>query len=183
MYSYLTGEVVIINSTYIVIDNNNIGYQIYTANPYSFELNQEYTVYLYQHVRENELTLYGFKTKTEKELFLNLIKVKRLGPKMILPMLATGCLTEIKTAIKIGDINYLKKFPKIGDKLAYQIILDLKGKLDFNDKEKPKPEQELSEILKSLGYKRQCIEQVIKNIDFKVPIEEQVKIALKLLLK
>ena len=35
----------------------------------------------------------------------------------------------IKDAIERENILYLKKFPKIGDKLAKQMILDLKGKL------------------------------------------------------
>ena len=34
--------------------------------------------------------------------------------------------TNLKKQL-LNDINYLKKFPKIGDKVARQIILDLKG--------------------------------------------------------
>lgn len=45
---------------------------------------------------------------------------------MALPILATGSISGIVDAIDRENILYLKKFPKIGDKVAKQIILDLK---------------------------------------------------------
>jgi Holliday junction DNA helicase RuvA len=128
MYSYINGIVIELSSTYIIFDNNGIGYRINTANPYSFKQGEEYKVYIYQHIREDENSLYGFKNIEEKDLFLKLIEVKGLGPKMALPMLATGSVNGIMDAINRENILYLKKFPKIGDKVAKQIILDLKGK-------------------------------------------------------
>ena len=41
-------------------------------------------------------------------------------------------MNNIYVAIEEGNINYLKKFPKIGEKVAKQIILDLKGKLNMS---------------------------------------------------
>ena len=84
MYNYIFGKVVENGNNYIVLDNHGIGYQIYVANPYAFEVDKEYTVYLYNQIREDENSLYGFKTKEEKDLFLKLINVKGLGPKMAL---------------------------------------------------------------------------------------------------
>ena len=34
MYSYIKGIVTIIESSYIVLENNGIGYMIYVSNPY-----------------------------------------------------------------------------------------------------------------------------------------------------
>ena len=76
MYEYIKGKIVNQESNYIVVDNNGIGYLIYVPNPYSFELDKEYIVYVYQQVREDEQSLYGFKNKEEKDLFLKLIDVK-----------------------------------------------------------------------------------------------------------
>ena len=126
MYSYIIGKVEEIESNYITIDNNEIGYLIYTSNPYSFNLNQEYKIYLYENVREDEISLYGFKTLEEKDLFLKLISVKGIGPKMALPILATGSINGIVDAIERENILYLKKFPKIGEKVARQIIIRIK---------------------------------------------------------
>lgn len=183
MYEYIKGEITKQESNYIVLDNNGIGYLIYVPNPYSFELNKEYQVYIYQNVREDEITLYGFKTFEEKEMFLKLINVKGLGCKMALPMLATGSISGIMDAIERENILYLKKFPKIGDKVAKQIILDLKGKLNTTVSTKNETQDELIEVLKGLGYKQVDINKILPNIKSDLDIETQVKEALKLMLK
>ncbi len=183
MFEYLIGKIDSIESNYIVLENNKIGYKIYTASPYSFNIDEEYKVYIYQHIREDENTLFGFKTIDDKNLFLKLIDVKGLGPKMALPMLATGSSKGIIDAIERENILYLKKFPKIGDKVARQIILDLKGKLVSNEVNVKIDNDELTQALLSLGYKNSDIKRVISNVDSTLTIENQIKEALKLLLK
>lgn len=183
MYGYIKGKVTDISSDCIILDNSGVGYLIHTASPYSFDLNAEYTIYLYQYVREDEISLYGFKSMEEKELFLKLIGVKGLGCKMALPMLATGSTAGIIDAIERENILYLKKFPKIGDKVARQIILDLKGKLATSQSSSEPVNDELIEALKSLGYKVSDINKVVKNIDSSLELEDQIKEALKMLLK
>lgn len=183
MYAYIKGVIKEIESNYIVLDNNGIGYLIYTPNPYSFNVDEEYTVYIYQNVKEDELTLYGFKLKEEKDLFLKLIEVKGLGCKMALPIIATGSINGIIDAIERENILYLKKFPKIGDKVAKQIILDLKGKLNTNGVIANNNNDELIEVLKGLGYKTQDILKVVRQVNTNLSLEDQIKESLKLFLK
>lgn len=187
MYDYIVGKITYIKNNAIVVDNSGIGYLVYVSNPYSFELNNDYKVYIYQHITEDENSLYGFKTVEEKELFLKLISVKGLGCKMALPILAVGQIDGIMDAIERENILYLKKFPKIGDKLARQMILDLKGKLEFIgvgiSDDQVNIENELKEVLLGLGYKEKEIVPVLAKVDTSLPIEGQVKDALKLLLK
>lgn len=186
MYGYIRGEVVEIDSNYIILDNNNIGYLIYVPNPYSYCLNKQYTVFIYTCVREEEYTLYGFKDREQKELFLKLINVKGLGPKMALPIIATGTIDAIAEAIENENTNYLKKFPKIGDKVAKQMILDLKGKLNTINTgifAKEDFTNELTEVLLGLGYKQGDIKKVISKVDSTKSLEDQVKESLKLMLK
>lgn len=183
MYGYIRGIVKEIESNYIILDNNGIGYLIYTPNPYSFNIDEEYTVYIYQNVKEDELTLYGFKLKEEKDLFLKLIEVKGLGCKMALPIIATGSINGIIDAIERENILYLKKFPKIGDKVAKQIILDLKGKLNTNIVVANSNNDELIEVLKGLGYKTQDILKVVRQVNTNLSLEDQIKESLKLFLK
>jgi len=182
MYGYIKGKVTEIESNYIILENNNIGYLVFTASPYSFNINEEYKIYIYQNVKEDEISLYGFKSKEEKELFLKLIDVKGLGPKMALPIIATNNINDVIEAIEKSDVNYLKKFPKIGDKVARQIILDLKGKLITSENEKVDNNEELVEALEALGYKKQDVKKILPNIK-EDKIENQIKEALKLLLK
>ena len=186
MYSYIIGKVTEVMSNAIVLENNGIGYLINTPNPFAFEEGNDYKVYLYQQIKEDEHNLFGFKTKEEKDLFLKLISVKGLGPKMALPIIATGSISGISDAINRENILYLKKFPKIGEKLAKQMILDLKGKLDdltTGDEKVTDTSEELREALLGLGYKDKEIKSIILKVDNSLSIEDQIKEALKLLLK
>lgn len=186
MYGYISGEIKDIEPNYVILDNNDIGYLIYVPNPYGFVIGKNYTIYTYTKVSEDEYSLYGFKTKEEKELFLKLISVKGLGPKMALPMLATGSITMIEEAIETENINYLKKFPKIGDKVARQVILDLKGKLNVINTglfKRDDHSNELSEALLGLGYKQADVKKIVNKVNPELKLEEQIKEALKLLLK
>lgn len=184
MFDYIKGIITDIKSNAIVVENNGIGYLVYVSNPYSFELNKESKVYIYQQITEDSNNLYGFKSLDEKDLFLKLISVKGLGCKMALPILAVGSIEGIKDAIERENILYIKKFPKIGDKLAKQIILDLKGKLGVvATGNVVNVENELYDVLIGLGYKDKEIKPILIKVDNTLSIEEQVKEALKLLLK
>lgn len=187
MLDYIKGTVTYLKNNSIVVEAGGVGYLINVSNPYSYEVGKEYKVYVYQQIKEDEHLLFGFKTIQEKELFLKLISVKGLGPKMTLPMFATGSIDGIMDAIERENILYLKKFPKIGEKLAKQIVLDLKGKLEFIgvgiSDDQVQTENELKEVLVGLGYKEKELKPVLAKVNTSLPIEEQVKDALKLLLR
>lgn len=182
MYNYIVGFIASLTTNSIVVDNHGIGYNIFVANPYSFKEGEEYKVYVYNHQSEYEQALYGFKTEEEKNLFLRLIDVKGLGPKVAMGLFATGSVSGIIDAIDRENVVYLTKFPKVGDKLARQIILDLKGKLTGTTVT-VEDNQELVGVLESLGYKKPDIKKVLPHINYSEPIEAQIKEALKLMLK
>ena len=184
MYKYIKGKVMELGPNYVVLECNNIGYLIYVANPFSYEEGKEYKIYLYNHVKEDENSLYGFKTEEELNLFLKLINVKGLGPKMANTFFAMGSVNGIVDAINRENILYLTKFPKIGEKIAKQMILDLKGKVTCEEIiEADNTTEDLVAVLESLGYKTAEIKKILKDIDTSLPIESQVKEALKLLLR
>ena len=145
-------------------------------------MNVDVKVYVYNHIREEENLLFGFKTEDERDLFLKLIDVKGLGPRMAITMLASCSINGIVDAIDRENILYLKKIPKIGEKLARQIILDLKGKLVMSEQNN-EVSDELTLALEALGYKSADIKNVVGKVDNSLPIENQIKEALKLLLK
>ena len=62
MYNYIIGKIDSFTANTIVIDNHGIGYNIYVANPYSFNIGEEYKIYTYTHQNEYENSMYGFKT-------------------------------------------------------------------------------------------------------------------------
>ena len=82
MYEYIIGTVEYVSPQYIVVENNGIGYQIFTPNPYLFTMDGEIQkIYTYLHVREDAQILYGFKNLETKEFFIKLINVSGIGPK------------------------------------------------------------------------------------------------------
>jgi holliday junction DNA helicase RuvA len=131
LYEFIKGAVEFVGPEYIVIENNGIGYQISTPNPfiYSSKMNTNVTVYTYHYVREDLMALYGFETREEKKLFTKLLNVSGIGPKGALAILASGEVQQVVSAIKNEDESFLIKFPGVGKKTARQMILDLKGKL------------------------------------------------------
>ncbi|WP_335869226.1 Holliday junction branch migration protein RuvA [Bacillus sp. 2205SS5-2] len=131
MYEYIKGTVHFVGPEYVVIENGEIGYKMYTPNPFSFSphQNQSVQVYTYQHVREDVLALYGFLSREEKLLFMKLLNVSGIGPKGALAILASGEVSSVITAIENENESFLVKFPGVGKKTARQMILDLKGKL------------------------------------------------------
>ncbi len=184
MLHYVNGKIDSLGSNFIVVDNGGIGYKVFVPNPFSYEVEKEYKVYLYNHIREDEFSLYGFKSGDELDLFLRLISVKGLGPKVAMPILATGSIAGIVDAINRENTLYLTKFPKVGDKLAKQIILDLKGKINIEtDGMIEDDTSDLIEVLTSLGYKNADIKKVVLSVDKTKTIEEQVKEALKMMMK
>lgn len=183
MYNYLIGKIKYIKENYIVLDNQGIGYKIFVANPFKYKLENEYKVYIYNHITDNDNLLYGFFDDEELALFNKLISVKGVGPKTALPFLATGSPGGIADAINRENILYLTKFPKIGEKTAKQIILDLKGKISFEGEMEINQTEELVDALVSLGYKQTEIKKVLTNIDSNIKLEDQIKEALKLLMR
>ena len=101
---------------------------------------------------------------------------------MAITILASCSVNGLVDAIDRENILYLKKIPKVGEKLARQIILDLKGKLTTTEEEQTTSD-ELTLALESLGYKTNDIKNVIGKVDNELSIENQIKEALKLLLK
>ncbi len=185
MFNYLHGKITDRTPLDITIDIHGVGYQVITANPYDFKLDETLKVYVYNHVREDINILYGFKTTEEKTLFLKLISVKGIGPKSALAILATGNVFDVVKAIENSDAKFLNRFPGIGPKASQQIILDLKGKIEFDVLEPSKNESldEAKEALKSLGYKPKEIDKVLKKVDENESTESIIKQALSLMLK
>ncbi len=166
MITFIRGTVYSFGADYVIIDNNGIGYFIYFNHQEMLTLNQNITIFTYQHFREDATVLYGFIDKKELDLFTQMIKDKGLGPKTAITMLGRCRYEDLIMAIENGDISFLRALPGIGAKMAQQIILDLKGKLveaTNNDKSNPYLE-EVSDGLKALGYKASEINSVINEL-------------------
>jgi len=197
LIEFIRGYVDYVCPEYIVVENNGIGYQMFTPNPFSFQINkqQQIVVYTYQYVREDVLALYGFHTRQERALFVKLLQVSGIGPKGALAILAAGQMEQLVEAIEAEDDKFLCKFPGVGKKTARQMILDLKGKLQAvvpdafpNLFTEPVEETnalfEAIEALKALGYGEKEIQKVMRILkQEQLSTEGYIKLALQKLLK
>ncbi|MBB6177396.1 Holliday junction DNA helicase RuvA [Anoxybacillus tengchongensis] len=197
MIEFIRGYVDYVCPEYIVVENNGIGYQIFTPNPFSFHISkqEQIIVYTYHYVREDVLALYGFHTRQERTLFAKLLQVSGIGPKGALAILAAGQLEQLVEAIEAEDDKFLCKFPGVGKKTARQMILDLKGKLQaivpdafpnlFTEPfEAIDSLSEALEALKALGYSDKEIQKVVPILkQERLSTEGYIKLALQKLLK
>jgi Holliday junction DNA helicase RuvA len=203
LYEFIKGSVAFVGPEYIVIENNGIGYQISTPNPFIFssKLETMVIIYTYHYVREDLMALYGFETREEKKLFTKLLNVSGIGPKGALAILASGEVQQVVMAIENEDESFLVKFPGVGKKTARQMILDLKGKLQdivpdffpdlFNADKHPGSThagslalEDAILALKALGYSEKEIKKITPDLrKEQLSTDQYIKKALMGLLK
>jgi len=71
--------------------------------------------------------LLGFVSEDDRRFFEALTRVKGLGPKRVLRLMAAPT-AQIALAIEREDVKFLKTLPEVGPKLAETIARELKGK-------------------------------------------------------
>ncbi len=198
MYSYIIGKVINKFKNILILENNNIGYEIYMTEISLSELNigEETKIYTYYNVSQDNISLFGFKNLEEKKMFENLISVSKIGAKTAIGILSSISIAEFAIAIITNDINRLSKLPGIGKKTAQRIVLEITDKVKTEEiifteeKEKKSNEQYITvsekekdvvEALKVLGYNIKEIEKIIKSLDINSSTEDMIKQALKIL--
>lgn len=198
MYSYIIGKVVNKFKNILILENNNIGYEIYMTEIALSELNidEEAKIYTYYNVSQDNISLFGFKNLEEKKMFENLISVSKIGAKTAIGILSSISTAEFAIAIITNDISRLSKLPGIGKKTAQRIVLEITDKVKTEeiifteDKEQKSNEQyvtvsekekDVVEALKVLGYNIKEIENIIKSLDINSSTEDMIKQALKIL--
>lgn len=132
MYSYIKGKLVDREEDYIVVDNNDIGYQILCPIGISSSLGhlgEVVTVYLYQSVREDDISLYGFSSKEQKDIFLLLITVSGVGPKVAQSICSQIAPDVLACAVINKDTTLLTGVKGLGKKTSERIILEISDKL------------------------------------------------------
>ncbi len=195
MYAYIYGEIIEKEPDNIVVECNQIGYNIHIAPGMLSrfpQVGQMARIYTYTSVREDAFWLYGFMSKDELTLFKLLITVSGIGPKGAMGILSVMDADTLRMAILSQDAKMIAKAPGVGAKSASRIVLELKDKI--------KPEdimgvqnmdedttavsilrQEASEALVSLGYSVTDAYRVIQKIEIteESTIENVIKMALR----
>ncbi|GAA0108445.1 MULTISPECIES: Holliday junction branch migration protein RuvA [Clostridium] len=200
MYEYIRGKYKGINRDYIIIENNGIGYKIFTSGATMSsmpKIDEEVKLYLEQIVREDFLGLYGFDSREELEMFKLLLSINGVGAKAALSLLSISRINNLRYAIMMGDEKHLCKAPGIGKKTAGRIILELKDKIKKEDISEviegsgefedlmPNNASNIAEALGALlalGYSEKEAETALKKVDKTDTLENIIKNCLKVLM-
>ena len=136
MITYLKGTLEEIGNDYIIVDVNNIGYQVKVSLRVIEGLpglGSQIKIHTYTYVREDVLALYGFLTKDDLQMFLVLLGVNGVGPKGALGILSVFSAQELRLAIISQDSKTIAKAPGIGAKTAQRMLIDLKDKVSVEE--------------------------------------------------
>lgn len=202
MIAYLKGKLADIAEENVVLEVNNIGYNVKITGRTLGMLppaGEEIKIYTYTYVREDAIHLYGFLTRDDLSMFKLLITVNGIGPKGALAVLSVMDADELRFAIISGDAKAISKAPGIGGKTAERAILDLKDKVSIEDsfvnKESERYQEgmgdageaggavikEAAEALTALGYSASEALRAVKQVENAgdMNVEEVLKLALK----
>ncbi|WP_286907827.1 Holliday junction branch migration protein RuvA [Clostridium sp. UBA1652] len=200
MYEYIRGLHKGINKDYIVVENNGIGYKIFTSGSTLAKLpklDEEITIYIQQIVREDFIGLYGFLSKEELDMFNILLTINGVGAKAALSLLSISTVDNLKYAIMIGDEKHVVRAPGIGKKTAQRVILELKDKfkadelldnkdasidIDMNNIYANNINEALSALM-ALGYTEKEAQKALSNADVDKSVEDIIKECLKMLMR
>jgi holliday junction DNA helicase RuvA len=161
----------------LVVDVNGVGYLV-NATPSVQRLGGgEVTIEIHTVVREDALQLYGFAAAEERELFELLLGVSGVGPKVALAIVSGSTPTELRRAIARDDTARFEAIPGIGRKTAQRVVLELKEKLGHV--QTAGGAVLARDALVELGWSMNDAERALAGIDESLPIEEQVRHALK----
>lgn len=176
MYAFFYGKVDSIYKDRIIIDVNNIGYEINMpeSDILSLNIGDNIKIYTYLNVREDDMRLFGFKTNESLEFFKKLITVSGVGPRVALGIISNVDVESLGVAIATENVAALKSVPGIGPKMAQKIIFELKDKVLKDKTEKisatlkqnnSKNVEEAITALEVLGYNQRQIKEVISRLD------------------
>ncbi len=172
MIGYLKGKVTDLEDNAVVVEVNNIGYNVFVPAGFRESLclsDEEIKIYTYTQVKEDAFSLFGFRSKDELKLFRQLLTVNGIGPKGALGLLSAMTANEIRYAIYIKDAKAIAKAPGIGARTAERVILDLSGKITLQDvvheKEEMK-EQAMTIQDPEAGKLRKAVTEALVSLGF-----------------
>lgn len=172
MIAFVRGTLEYKDSERAIVDANGVGYEIiipestYERLP---ELGKETKLYTYYYMYNDEVRLYGFISQDDKKVFEIAREVKGIGPSLALNIVSKLSPSQFRAAILREEVKTLQNIPRISEKTAQVIILNLKkkiSKVDFSEKiltgeDVSQMITEAVDALISLGASRNSAEEAV----------------------
>lgn len=200
MIAFLRGEVVSVSESRLVLDVNNVGYQMFISARDAADMphvGEEVKIHTYLSVREDAMQLFGFLSEDDLEVYKLLLNVNGIGPKAGLGILSVLSADDLRFAVLSDDAKTIAKAPGIGNKTAQKLILELKDKLSLEEafeKKLQKAEKisggleanksEAVQALVALGYSNSDALRAVKKVDITEDMDTEtiLKLALRKML-
>ena len=129
MIVQLTGTLVSVLPTRVVIDVGGVGYELGVSSTTAAALppvgEAGVTILTRMIVRENAMELYGFATREERALFDQLRAIVGVGPKLALSALSTFTPAQLAQVVSTQDISRMAQVPGVGRKKASRLLVEL----------------------------------------------------------
>ena len=135
-------------------------------------------------VRDDSLTLFGFPDREARAAFEKLIGVNGVGPRVALSVLSALAPDSLALAVDSGDADAFKSVPGVGKRTANRIILELRGKLDFDlaaAGADQRDDVDVIDALTALGYTASEARRALASVESAetLPVEEKVRLSLQ----
>lgn len=175
MIAHLHGELARVESDYVVVDVNGIGYKVHPPLAVITHLpaiGDEVKLLVSTIVKEDSITLYGFADESQQSMFELLLTVSGVGPKVALAILSSLQVETIVNAISSESFLELNRVSGVGTKTAQRIVLELREKMATlvwaqAARKTMAPEQQVLddaiEGLVALGYNRNDARSAAEN--------------------
>lgn len=184
MISYLKGSVLSLDQRAVIINVNNVGYEVFLKNKdlASLSLNDFVEFYIFSYIKEDAFDLYGFKDREELAFFKQLLLVSGIGPRTAINIMSLADVQDLKRAITSGNPSFLQQVSGIGKKTAERLVVELKEKFINElgvDGVFSNSDQKVIDALISLGYKEREAMEMSKGLPLEGDLAEKIKLALK----
>ncbi|MGI9548660.1 MAG: Holliday junction branch migration protein RuvA [Bdellovibrionales bacterium] len=183
MIGFLKGKVLSKRENDFIIDISGVGYEIRVSRSVAetLKLGSVVSLWVYTHFRQDHLELFGFSHQEEKQLFLSLLKVNGVGPKMALTILGACPLDQFVKMIKEENLKALIALPRVGKKMAQQIVLTLKEQVSdtlIGTGASHKHAHQLIGALESLGFVSAEIRGALNKMKWEKDLQKDLEQAL-----
>lgn len=129
MIGFLKGKIIYRDSSRVIINVKNTGYEVYfRLHSEEYNLHEEIPLYIVQKYSEYGVSLYGFKSIDEKIIFEILDSIKGVGSKAIFAIMNALDITS-PSQLKNLKLDELTKVPGVGKSTAQKFLLGLSSKL------------------------------------------------------
>lgn len=129
MIVQLTGTLVEVLPTHVVLDVGGVGYELGVSSNTAASLpaagEAGVTLLCRLVVREDAMELFGFATREERLLFDRLRAISGVGPKLALGVLSTFTPQALANVVVTQDAGRMATVPGVGKKKAQRLLMEL----------------------------------------------------------